>query len=94
MVTKSIKAHDQNFGLARQIVYTYHFTGPGIDFKEPVPILSALIVSREFVRARVKFWLGTDQAKSSRTTKFIRAEPSFLLREPVLSEPYQKFSAV
>ena len=31
-----------NFGSARQIVYTYHFTGPGLDFQECVPILSVL----------------------------------------------------
>ena len=55
---------DQRHGSARLIVYTAHFIRAGLDFQDRVPVLSVLGIPLEMVRARVKFWSGTDGAKS------------------------------
>ena len=49
---------------ARLIVYTAHFIRAGLDFQDRLPILSVLGLPLDMVRARVKFWSGTDGAKS------------------------------
>ena len=49
---------------ARLIVYTAHFIRAGLAFQDRVPILSVLGLPLDMVRARVKFWSGTDGAKS------------------------------
>ena len=62
--TKGTKAHQRNVCSARLIVYTAHFIRAGLDFQDRVPILSVLGLPLDMVRARVKFWSGTDGAKS------------------------------
>ena len=62
--TKGTKAHQRNVSSARLIVYTAHFIRAGLDFQDRVPILSVLGLPLDMVRARVKFWSGTDGAKS------------------------------
>ena len=49
---------------ARLIVYTAHFIRAGLDFQDRVPVLSVLGLPLDMVRARVKFWSGTDGPKS------------------------------
>ena len=49
---------------ARLIVYTAHFFRAGLDFQDRVPVLSVLGLPLDMVRARVKFWSGTDGPKS------------------------------
>ena len=46
------------------MVYTTHIIRAGLDFQERVPILSVLGLPRDYIRARVKFWFGTGEAKS------------------------------
>ena len=41
-----------------------NFIRAGLDFQDRVPILSVLGLPLDMVRARVKFWSGTDGAKS------------------------------
>ena len=64
VLTKGTKAHQRNVSSARLIVYTAHFIRAGLDFLDRVPILSVLGLPLDMVRARVKFWSGTDGAKS------------------------------
>ena len=64
VLTKGKKAHQRKVSSARLIVYTAHFIRAGLDFQDRVPILSVLGLPLEMVRARVKFWSGTDGAKS------------------------------
>ena len=64
MPTKGTKTHQRNVSSARLIVYTAHFIRAGLDFQDRVPILSVLGLPLDMVRARVKFWSGTDGAKS------------------------------
>ena len=64
VLTKGMKAHQRKVSLARLIVYTAHFIRAGLDFQDRVPILSVLGLPLDMVRARVKFWSGTDGAKS------------------------------
>ena len=64
VLTKGTKAHQRNVSSARLIVYTAHFIRAGLDFQDRVPILSVLGLPLDMVRARVKFWSGTDGAKS------------------------------
>ena len=64
MLTKGTKAHQRNVSSARLIVYTAHFIRAGLDFQDRVPILSVLGLPLDMVRARVKFWSGTDGAES------------------------------
>ena len=45
------------------ILIKYAYTA-GLDFQDRVPVLSVLGIPLEMVRARVKFWSGTDGAKS------------------------------
>ena len=49
---------------ARLIVYTAPFIRAGLDFQDRVPVLSVLGLPLDMVRARVKFWSGTDGPKS------------------------------
>ena len=64
VLTKGTKAHQRKVSSARLIVYTAHFIRAGLDFQDRVPILSVLGLPLDMVRARVKFWSGTDGAKS------------------------------
>ena len=64
MLTKGAKAHQRKVSSARLIVYTAHFIRDGLDFQDRVPILSVLGLLLDMVRARVKFWYGTDGAMS------------------------------
>ena len=64
VLTKGTKAHQRKVSLAWLIVYTAHFIRGGLDFQDRVPILSVLRLPLDMVRARVKFWSGTDRAKS------------------------------
>ena len=64
VLTKGTKAHQRKVSSARLIVYTAHFIRAGLDFHDRVPVLSALGLPLDMVRARVKFWSGTDGAKS------------------------------
>ena len=64
VLTKGKNAHQRNVSSARLIVYTAHFIRAGLDFQDLVPILSVLGLPLDMVRARVKFWSGTDGAKS------------------------------
>ena len=64
VLTKGTKAHQRNVSSTRLIVYTAHFIRAGLDFQDRVPILSVLGLPLDMVRARVKFWSGTDGAKS------------------------------
>ena len=63
-LTKGTKAHQRKVSSARLIVYTVHFIRAGLDFQDRVPVLSVLGLPLDMVRARVKFWSGTDGAKS------------------------------
>ena len=58
------KAHQRKVSSARLIVYTAHFIRAGLDFQDRVPVLSVLGLPLDMVRARVKFWSGTDGPKS------------------------------
>ena len=64
MLAKGTKAHQRKVSSARLIVYTAHFIRAGLDFQDRVPVLSVLGLPLDMVRARVKFWSGTDGAKS------------------------------
>ena len=64
VLTKGTKAHQRKVSSARLIVYTAHFIRAGLDFQDRVPVLSVLGLPLDMVRARVKFWSGTDGAKS------------------------------
>ena len=64
VLSKGTNAHQRNVSSARLIVYTAHFIRAGLDFQDLVPILSVLGLPLDMVRARVKFWSGTDGAKS------------------------------
>ena len=64
VLTKGTKAHQRKVSSARLIVYTAHLNRAGLDFQDRVPVLSALGLPLHMVRARVKFWSGTDGAKS------------------------------
>ena len=64
MLTKGTKAHQRKVSSARLIVYTAHFIRAGLDFQDRVPVLSVLGLPLDMVRARVKFWSGTDGPKS------------------------------
>ena len=64
MLTKGAKAHQGKVGSARLIVYTAHLIRAGLDFQDRVPVLSVPGLPLDMVRARVKFWSGTDGAKS------------------------------
>ena len=68
---------------ARLIVYTAHSIRAGLDFQDRVPILSVLGLPLDMVRVRVKFWSGTDGAKSKnlRKTKYNLFVPSLILRQ-------------
>ena len=63
VLTKGAKAHQGKVGSARLIVYTAHLIRAGLDFQDRVPVLSVLGLPLDMVRARVKFWSGTDGAK-------------------------------
>ena len=93
MLTKGTKAHQRKVSSAKLIVYTAHFIRAGLDFQDRVPILSVLGLPLHMVRARVKFWSGTDGAKSftrlnlsvpnkffCTRTFFIRAVPKIFCR--------------
>ena len=64
VLTKGTKAHQRKVSSARLIVYTAHFIRAGLDFQDRVPVLSVLGLPLDMVRARVKFWSGTDGPKS------------------------------
>ena len=64
VLTKGTKVNQRKVSSARLIVYTAHFIRAGLDFQDRVPILSVLGLPLDMVRARVKFWSGTDGAKS------------------------------
>ena len=64
VLTKDTKAHQRKVSSARLIVYTAHFIRAGLDFQDRVPVLSVLGLPLDMVRARVKFWSGTDGPKS------------------------------
>ena len=64
VLTKGTKAHQRKVSSARLIVYTAHFIRTGLDFQDRVPVLSVLGLPLDIVRARVKFWSGTDGPKS------------------------------
>ena len=64
VLTKGTKGHQRNVSSARLIIYTAHFIPAGLDFQDRVPILSVFGLPLDTVRARVKFWSGTDGAKS------------------------------
>ena len=63
-LVKGTKAHQRKISSARLIVYTAHFIRAGLDFQDRVPVLSVLGLPLDMVRARVKFWSGTDGPKS------------------------------
>ena len=64
VLTKGTKAHQRKVSSARLIVYTAPFIRAGLDFQDRVPVLSVLGLPLDMVRARVKFWSGTDGPKS------------------------------
>ena len=64
VLTKGTKAHQRKVSSARLIVYTAHFIRAGLIFLDRVPVLSVLGLPLDIVRARVKFWSGTDGPKS------------------------------
>ena len=64
VLTKGTKVHQRKVSSARLIVYTAHFIRAGLDFQDRVPVLSVLGLPLDMVRARVKFWSGTDGPKS------------------------------
>ena len=64
VLTKGTTAHQRKVSSAQLIVYTAHFIRAGLDFQDRVPVLSVLGLLLDMVRARVKFWSGTDGAKS------------------------------
>ena len=64
VLTKGAKAHQRKVGSARLIVYTAHLIRAGLDFQDRVPVLSVPGLPLDMVQARVKFWSGTDGAKS------------------------------
>ena len=64
VLTKGTKAHQRKVSSVRLIAYTAHFIRAGLDFQDRVPVLSVLGLPLDMVRARVKFWSGTDGAKS------------------------------
>ena len=64
VLTKGTKAHQRKVSSARLIVYTAHFIRAGLDFQDRVPVLSVLGLPLDIVWARVKFWYGTDGARS------------------------------
>ena len=64
VLTEGAKAHQRKVGSARLIVYTAHLIRAGLDFQDRVTVLSVLRLLLDMVRARVKFWSGTDGAKS------------------------------
>ena len=91
-MTKGAKGHQRKVGSARLIVYTSHLIRAGTDFQDRVPI--------QFIRARTTSRHGPRTGenlvqhgwgKVVYTTKYIRAEPIFLVRVLFSSEPCQKF---
>ena len=64
VLTKGTKAHQRKVSSVRLIAYTAHCIRAGLDFQDRVPVLSVLGLPLDMVRARVKFWSGTDGAKS------------------------------
>ena len=64
MLIKGTKAHRRKVSSAWLIVYTTHLIRAGLDLQDHVPILSVLGLPLDMVRARVKFWSGTDGTKS------------------------------
>ena len=63
MLIKGTKAHRRKVGSAWLIVYTTHLIRAELDLQDHVPILSVLGLPLDMVRARVKFWSGTDGTK-------------------------------
>ena len=64
VLTTGTNAHQRKVSSAGLVVYTAHFIRAGLDFRDRVPVLSVLGLPLDMVRARVKFWSGTDGPKS------------------------------
>ena len=63
-MTNIMKARQEKTGLAQSIIHTTHFLPARPSFWECVPISPVLRLPIQPVQAQVKFWLGTDAAKS------------------------------